>query len=40
VVQYLKITKPYPKPNSVKGLVHPKMKIKSLITHPYVVPTS
>jgi len=23
----------------VKGLVHPKMKIKSLITHPYAVPT-
>jgi len=23
----------------VKGLVHPKMKIKSLITHPHAVPT-
>jgi len=23
-----------------KGLVHPKMKIKSLITHPHAVPTS
>jgi len=22
-----------------KGLVHPKMKIKSLITHPHAVPT-
>jgi len=24
---------------SLKGLVHPKMKIKSLITHPHAVPT-
>jgi len=23
----------------VKGLVHPKMEIKSLITHPHAVPT-
>jgi len=23
----------------IKGLVHPKMKIKSLITHPHDVPT-
>jgi len=23
----------------VKGLVHPKIKIKSLITHPHAVPT-
>jgi len=23
----------------LKGLVHPKMKIKSLITHPHAVPT-
>jgi len=23
----------------IKGLVHPKMKIKSLITHPHAVPT-
>ncbi len=23
---------------SVKGIVHPKMKILSLITHPHVVP--
>jgi len=25
--------------NSCKGIVHPKMKIKSLITHPHAVPT-
>jgi len=25
--------------NVLKGLVHPKMKIKSLITHPHAVPT-
>jgi len=25
--------------NKFKGLVHPKMKIKSLITHPHAVPT-
>jgi len=25
--------------SSIKGLVHPKMKIKSLITHPHAVPT-
>jgi len=25
--------------NNFKGLVHPKMKIKSLITHPHAVPT-
>jgi len=25
--------------SSFKGLVHPKMKIKSLITHPHAVPT-
>jgi len=25
--------------NHIKGLVHPKMKIKSLITHPHAVPT-
>jgi len=25
--------------NLIKGLVHPKMKIKSLITHPHAVPT-
>ncbi len=24
--------------NSLKGVVHPKMKIQSLITHPHVVP--
>jgi len=24
---------------NIKGLVHPKMKIKSLITHPHAVPT-
>jgi len=24
---------------SLKGLVYPKMKIKSLITHPHAVPT-
>jgi len=23
----------------IKGLVHPKMKIKSVITHPHAVPT-
>jgi len=23
----------------IKGLVHPKVKIKSLITHPHAVPT-
>jgi len=23
----------------LKGMVHPKMKIKSLITHPHPVPT-
>jgi len=23
----------------IKGLVHPKIKIKSLITHPHAVPT-
>jgi len=23
----------------IKGIVHPKMKIKSLITHPHAVPT-
>jgi len=26
-------------PGFIKGLVHPKMKIKSLITHPRAVPT-
>jgi len=26
-------------PVDFKGLVHPKMKIKSLITHPHAVPT-
>jgi len=25
---------------ALKGFVHPKMKIKSLITHPHAVPTS
>jgi len=25
--------------DDLKGLVHPKMKIKSLITHPHAVPT-
>jgi len=25
--------------NAFKGLIHPKMKIKSLITHPHAVPT-
>jgi len=25
---------------AVKGLVHPKMKILSVFTHPHVVPTS
>jgi len=25
--------------STLKGLVHPKMKIKSLITHPHAVPT-
>jgi len=24
---------------NVKGLVHPKIKIKSLMTHPHVVPS-
>jgi len=24
---------------SFKGLVHPKIKIRSVFTHPYVVPT-
>jgi len=27
------------KSSNVKGLVQPKMKIKSLITHPHTVPT-
>jgi len=25
--------------NNLKGLVHPKMKILSVFTHPHVVPT-
>jgi len=35
---YVKKNVDYCKP-AFKGLVHPKMKIKSLITHPHAVPT-
>jgi len=33
------VTTSYLQENEFKGLVHPKMKIKSLITHPHAVPT-
>jgi len=34
------LVSPYPIIVLVKGLVHPKMKILSVFTHPHVVPTS